>query len=175
MRRLVVGIMCVLSLAACGGGQGASPSPTSRASASPSATPIPTATPAPTTAAPTPAATAASTPTAAGGGTAAAGFPACPGGGPSGGEPPASVNGPTGACFAAEILFPAGGASCHPAGGGTYAGTTNCPLYPQLAQRLDQHPLSGPTGGADALCRCQNTYQSVSYGVAGPTADGPTT
>ncbi|MFN2451901.1 MAG: hypothetical protein ABR541_06075, partial [Candidatus Dormibacteria bacterium] len=47
--------------------------------------------------------------------------------------------------------------------------------YPQLAQRLDQHPLSGPTGGADALCRCQNTYQSVSYGVAGPTADGPTT
>ncbi|GAC1342386.1 MAG: hypothetical protein NVSMB29_14010 [Candidatus Dormibacteria bacterium] len=178
MRGVVISGLCALILAGCGGAAQSSPRPKAAASpsAAPSVAPSPTESPSPS---PTPAPTdsagappAAAIPAA----TPIAGFSACPGGGPTSGEPPAGDNGPRGACFAAEILYPAGGATCHPAGGGTYAGTSNCPLYPRLAQRLDQHPLSGPTGGgADALCRCQNTYQTVTYAVAGPAQDAPTT
>jgi hypothetical protein len=46
---------------------------------------------------------------------------------------------------------------------------------PQLASRLDANPLSGPGGGADPVCRCQNTWQSATWQVEGPTSAGPTT
>jgi len=57
-----------------------------------------------------------------------------------------------GAAVVAGFLFPSGGSSC-----GVNASYDACPVTDGLAARLDANPLKP----ADALCRCQNTYQSV--------------
>jgi hypothetical protein len=158
-------VAALAGLAACSGG------PTSQAvpGGSPPAPAASTATPtAPSGgASPSPPAPAGN------GGAVPAGFQACPPGGVTSGEPPAADNGPRGACEAARILLPPAGPPCRPAGG-SYAGSASCPLYPALAQRLDQHPLSGGGGGADPVCRCQNTWQAASYAVRSPLPDDPT-
>ena len=58
-----------------------------------------------------------------------------------------------GAAVVAGILFPSSGGGC--GANGKYDG---CPVTDGLAQRLDSNPLTR----AEPLCRCQNTYQSVS-------------
>ena len=155
LRRLLLAAGLV-ALAACSGG------PTSQASPVPATpTPAPSATPTPA-------------PAANGGGAPVpAGFQACPPGGVTSGEPPAQDNGPKGACEAARVLFPPAGPPCRPLSG-SYAASPNCPLYPGLAQRLDQHPLSSGGGGADPICRCQNTWQAASYAVRSPLPADPT-
>jgi hypothetical protein len=57
-----------------------------------------------------------------------------------------------GAAVVAGILFPPAGGVC--GANGKYDG---CPVTDGLAQRLDSNPLTR----AEPLCRCQNTYQSV--------------
>ena len=168
MRRLLLLLPIAALLAACGAP--ALPTAGGATSAPATATASPTAT---ATAAATASATA--TPGGYGGGGGGLSFTACGPSHVSSGEPPASDNGPVGSCEAAMILMPQSGGPCTPAGGGTYSSTTNCPLYPALANRLDSHPTSGSGGGADPVCRCQNTWQSATYQVAGPTPDGPTT
>ena len=56
-----------------------------------------------------------------------------------------------GAAVVAGILFPSSGGSC-----GASGKYDSCPVTDGLAQRLDANPFTG----AEALCRCQNTYQS---------------
>jgi hypothetical protein len=57
-----------------------------------------------------------------------------------------------GAAVVAGILFPASGGVC-----GANGKYDSCPVTDGLAQRLDSNPLAG----AEALCRCQNTYRSA--------------
>ena len=56
-----------------------------------------------------------------------------------------------GAAVVAGILYPPAGGVC-----GANGKYDSCPVTDGLAQRLDSNPL----GGAEPLCRCQNTYQS---------------
>jgi hypothetical protein len=56
-----------------------------------------------------------------------------------------------GAVVVAGILYPPTGATCSQ--NGKY---DSCPVTDGLAQRLDSNPLRQ----AEALCRCQNLYQS---------------
>jgi len=98
-------------------------------------------------------------------------FHPCAAGLQGNGEPPASDNGVRGACEAAMAVFTPSGSTCQPPQGKTYATSANCPFMPALAQRLDSNPLHA----ADPICRCQNSYQSATYQVAGPTSAGPTT
>jgi hypothetical protein len=73
---------------------------------------------------------------------------------------PALVNGritvsnldDNGAAVVAGILFPASGGVC-----GANGKYDSCPVTDGLAQRLDSNPIAH----AEPLCRCQNTYQSV--------------
>src|SRR5438128_7656520 len=58
---------------------------------------------------------------------------------------------PDGAAVVAGILYPPSGGVC--GANGTYDA---CPVTDELAQRLASSPLKQ----AEALCRCQNTYQS---------------
>jgi len=58
---------------------------------------------------------------------------------------------PNGAAVVAGILYPPSGGSC-----GVSGKYDSCPVTDGLAQRLDANPLQQ----AEALCRCQNTYQS---------------
>lgn len=58
---------------------------------------------------------------------------------------------PDGAAVVAGILYPATGGGCS-----TNGKYDVCPVTDGLAQRLDSNPLKA----AEALCRCQNTYQS---------------
>lgn len=57
-----------------------------------------------------------------------------------------------GAAVVAGILFPPTGGVC-----GANGKYDSCPVTDGLAQRLDSNPLTR----AEPLCRCQNTYQSV--------------
>lgn len=57
-----------------------------------------------------------------------------------------------GAAVVAGILYPASGGGC--SANGKY---DSCPVTDGLAQRLDSNPIAH----AEPLCRCQNTYQSV--------------
>jgi hypothetical protein len=157
IRKLTLACL-LLVMSACGGG-GASPTSGATTSTGAGASPAATAlgTPVPGTSAP-----------------AVLAFTACPPSAVTSGEPPPADNGPTGACEAAEILYPSSGQPCTPSSG-KFVTSSNCPLYPDLAQRLDQQPLGGPGGGADSVCRCQNTWMSSTYQVEGPTPDGPTT
>jgi hypothetical protein len=56
-----------------------------------------------------------------------------------------------GAATVAGILYPPNGGAC-----GANGKYDSCPITDGLAQRLDSNPLKQ----AEALCRCQNSYQS---------------
>jgi hypothetical protein len=58
---------------------------------------------------------------------------------------------PEGATVVAGILYPPSGGGC-----GANGKYESCPVTDGLAQRLNANPLRQ----AEALCRCQNTYQS---------------
>jgi hypothetical protein len=58
---------------------------------------------------------------------------------------------PNGAAVVAGILYPPSGGVC-----GANGSYDSCPVTDGLAQRLDANPLRQ----AEALCRCQSTYQS---------------
>lgn len=135
------------ALVACGGGgrtavvSGPSQSagPDTTASATPTATPSPAPKPTPT---PAPTATPTTAP------------------GPSVQPTPYYIppSDQSGAQHAGEYLYPsAAGYAC----GALQHHYDNCPVTARLAQRLD----SGPTPGAEPLCRCQNTWQQSSISV----------
>ena len=152
-------LLCAGAMFAACGNSGTSvstPTPAHTTSPSASSTPEPPTTPPP--AVPQAAASLAA------GTTSSLSFAACGSASWPSGEPPAADNGAKGACEAAKELYPSSGITCAPPQGQTYQSSPNCPLTSSLAQRLDSHPLPG----ADAICRCQNTYQSASYQVAGP-------
>jgi hypothetical protein len=66
---------------------------------------------------------------------------------------------PDGAAKVAHLLYPDSGfVNCS----SMATGYSNCPVTDRLANRLDQQPLAGSAGGAEPVCRCQNSWTSVS-------------
>lgn len=91
-------------------------------------------------------------------------------------QPPSSSaepaeSGATGACEVAQILLPPSGTVCEPSSGSQHYADV-CPVTQDLGAALDRQPLSGPGGGADPVCRCQNTYSSATYLVSSAPAAG---
>jgi len=66
---------------------------------------------------------------------------------------------PDGASRVAHLLYPDFGfVNCS----SMPSGYSNCPVTDRLATRLNAQPLSGSAGGAEPVCRCQNSWMSVS-------------
>jgi hypothetical protein len=147
-RPLLAAALAALLLSACGSSGGIAratapplPDTTAPPTATPSPSPSPTAQPTPTPSpSPTPAATA---PPAEGGVIRV---------------PPDDSSGD--ATVAADLYPSSGSANC-PSSGSTGYGA--CPVTPRLANRLNQHPVSG----VEQLCRCQARWQGVS--IKAPT------
>lgn len=75
---------------------------------------------------------------------------------------------------AVQALMPTGGVTiCRPSSGPRFAQAAGCPVTTRLEQRLQSNPLSGPGGGADPVCRCQNIAPATlaGGGAAGGTAN----
>ena len=138
--RAIALVVATLCLGACGG---SSTDGTPTPSASPSAT-----------------ATAAASPSAS---ATTAGFVVCTTAAPSASAEP-SDSGTAGACEVAQILYPPSGNVCGPAGSGQHYADV-CPVTTDLGAALDRQPLSAGGGGADPVCRCQNSYTSATYMV----------
>ena len=68
-------------------------------------------------------------------------------------------------------MYPTSGTVCGPAGSGKHY-VDACPVTTDLGAALDRQPLSASGGGADPVCRCQNSYMSVTYTVM-PSAQQP--
>lgn len=81
-----------------------------------------------------------------------------------GGLTPAPGAGAADAVSAVRALLPnpAGGpTACRPASGAAYSAAAGCPVTQRLQQRLQAGPTSGAAGGADPVCRCQNSATPI--------------
>jgi hypothetical protein len=84
-----------------------------------------------------------------------------PGAGSEGGVERVPVDDTRGDATVAADLYPSSGAVSCPSPGSLGYGA--CPVTARLADRLNQHPVSG----AEQLCRCDGTWQGVS--ITAPT------
>lgn len=58
---------------------------------------------------------------------------------------------------AVQALIATGGPTpCRPAQDEMWSQSAGCPVTARLQQRLQSGPTTGPAGGADPVCRCQN-------------------
>ncbi len=82
---------------------------------------------------------------------------------------PSSPLGASSPVDAVRALLATGGPTlCRPQAGQRWSPEAGCPVTPRLAARLQSDPASASGGGADPICRCQNSVPATLEG-GGPS------